>query len=261
MAIMKKSLVLYLAYIVGLALPALDLAPAWLAPLALAGLFLGSILLWRMDGHAFRDLGFTPPPSWPRDFGLLLSAGLLFPLLILLLPVWIGPGSIETQFGSGSSWTSVLANIVRVCLVAIVEEILFRGFYFQQLRRVSGLGAGIAGSALLWGISHIPAMVQDGVPPWQIGLGVLTFLALGMALSQIYLRKGQLLWAPIGFHVGHNLGFSLLTLLLSLDYDGPQWLLGHPTWMPESGVLGVMVWLVIWLLLRRSRSGQSLSTA
>jgi membrane protease YdiL (CAAX protease family) len=131
--------------------------------------------------------------------------------------------------------------------VAVLEELLFRGFVFQRL--VDGLGATAAllPMAALFALAHWgnPGM-QGGTLAWATldnGLGA---VLLGLA----YLRTGSLA-LPIGIHFGWNWTQGVL---LGFDVSGLAqggWLvphlLGRPQWLtggafgPEASVFAVVV--------------------
>jgi hypothetical protein len=88
-------------------------------------------------------------------------------------------------------------------------------------------------------------------------MGMLTFIVWGTALSIGCLRTGKSLWFPFGLHYGLNISFSLLGGFVLASYQAPQWLVGTPPWMPESGVLGPLIWLlaigIIWKITPEQR--------
>jgi membrane protease YdiL (CAAX protease family) len=64
--------------------------------------------------------------------------------------------------------TAMAAAIVVAILVAIVEEIFFRGLVFEGLRRHLGLRTAVLGSALLFGLAHLD--LHQGVAAGLLGV-------------------------------------------------------------------------------------------
>jgi membrane protease YdiL (CAAX protease family) len=81
------------------------------------------------------------------------------------------------------------------------EEMLFRGFAFNALKRRFGLGIGLIGSALLFTLPH------------SYGLGLVPVFALGLLLAWTYHNSGSL-WVPILMHATNNTAQVLLAFLL-----------------------------------------------
>jgi membrane protease YdiL (CAAX protease family) len=130
-------------------------------------------------------------------------------------------------------------------LVVAIEEFVFRGFFLNALSRKRGFWLAGGLSSLLWGISHLASMVREGLPPGLMSLGVASFLLWGITLCLSYLRAQNSLWLPYGLHLGVNLGFSLAGWFYATQPSAPQWWIGHPAWSPESGLVGVILWLIL----------------
>jgi sodium transport system permease protein len=76
-------------------------------------------------------------------------------------------------------------------LPAVCEELLFRGFVLQGLRRAGGGGGALLGSACLFGLAHLD--------PGRL----LLTLGAGLLLAGLVLRGGSL-WPAMLLHVLHN---------------------------------------------------------
>jgi hypothetical protein len=77
------------------------------------------------------------------------------------------------------------------------EEMLFRGFLFNILKRRFGLAAGLVVSGLLFAAPHTYV------------LGLLPVFLMGLVLAWIYHNSGSL-WVPVIVHATNN---SVLVLL------------------------------------------------
>ena len=71
------------------------------------------------------------------------------------------------------------------------EEMVFRGFAFNCLRRRFGMATGLIGSALLFTLPH------------GYGLGLVPVFALGLFMAWVYKNTGSL-WVPILIHAVNN---------------------------------------------------------
>jgi membrane protease YdiL (CAAX protease family) len=89
-------------------------------------------------------------------------------------------------------------------LVAIVEEVIFRGLLWRFVERRGGPLGALFVTALLFGLGHIPN------PDSSVRAGLAIALEAGLMLGAIYLATGSL-WAAIGAHWAWNL------------FEGPVW--------------------------------------
>jgi membrane protease YdiL (CAAX protease family) len=253
---MFKSFILYGIYFSALLIAALVPSLAWLAPVAMLVLLAGTLWLWRNARHPMGTLGFGRDVSWLRFlvYGLLL--GLAFPLAAIAVQAmadWLAlePATLSTA----ELIRSLLLSVVRNLFVVAFEEVVFRGYYLQRLRARLSMWPAVLMSALLWALSHLPNMLASGLSAPQLVLGTLTFILWGSVLGIGFLYTGKTLWFPFGLHYGNNLGFSLLGTLLTKTYLAPAWLVGHPAWAPESGLVGAAFWavsfLAAWQIARR----------
>jgi uncharacterized protein len=121
-----------------------------------------------------------------------------------------------------------------ILLVAVYEEILFRGFI---LRTVGG-GWGIVVSALAFGLAHVNNPGRGWAPLIGITLA-------GLAFGLTYVRTGSL-WLLIGLHFGWDLfeglvfGFPTSGLvfpsMLTVKISGPALWTGG-AFGPEAGLI------------------------
>jgi membrane protease YdiL (CAAX protease family) len=208
-----------------------------------------------------RDNNLKQPLIW----GLLL--GLVIPVIIMLVQVicgWVVLTPIAMTYGNLPAFVLVPGYIafalIKMIFIVAIEEFVFRGYFLQRLSMGIGVVWAVLLSSILWGIGHLFSMVSEGLSPFSIAIGMLTFTIWGIALCIGYLRNGKSLWFPFGVHYGVNISFSMLGGFLLASYQAPQWLVGNPNWAPESGVLGAIVWLVVicivWKIMPLARFGQ-----
>ncbi len=255
---LNRYLLVYLFSLLALSTGAWQSSLAWLVPLSNLVLLLGVLWLWRREGRAFNHLGFQRGKSWNKHLGSGLAIG--FGLLMLLIVVQIMTGLLSL------SWTvrpaSEIARVIfqavlRTALIAGFEEAVFRGVFLRIFYQEWSDGIAALASAALWALLHLPVMVADGLSPWQIGVGMATFILWGIALAVGYFLGGRSLWLPFGMHWGYNITSSLLGGFARLDFSAEAWLIGHETWAPESGFIGLALWglacLMLWRVLSRQK--------
>lgn len=143
--------------------------------------------------------------------------------------------------------------------VAVLEELLFRGFVFQRLVDAASAPIALGLMAALFAIAHWGNPGMEGTT--RVWATIDTVLG-GIVLGQAYLRTGSLA-LPIGIHFGWNwiqgsiLGFDVSGLdqagwLLPQLLDKPQWLTGG-SFGPEASVFSVVADASIALMLWRWR--------
>jgi membrane protease YdiL (CAAX protease family) len=256
---MKKAMILYLLGIVAVGLAIWQPTLGWLSPATFLLVFPASaIWLWRGEGRSLQDLGLRRDKFWRRPLIWGLVLGALFPVSIMFVQVlggWIGltPRVLPLRDLAGY----IALAFVKTIFIAAIEEFVSRGYFLQRFTLGIGAGGAVLLSSALWGMGHLAAMVSEGLSPFSIVVGMLTFIAWGMALSISYLRTAKSLWMPFGLHYGVNVSFSLLGTFFITSYQAPQWWIGNPAWAPESGVLGTLAWLLmIGIVWKITQSGK-----
>jgi membrane protease YdiL (CAAX protease family) len=247
---MIRYLGLYVIALAGLIVGANPAGPSFLVPLSLAVLLFGALGLWRLDKWPFRDLGFPKEARWLPQLALSTLAGIGIVMLSIVIALLARSVTITTgQEISASLPPLIFRTFVYTALIATSEELIFRGAYFQVLRGWRGVIVAAVASAALWAAFHLPGMAADNTLVYQMVIGMLTFVAFGTALAFAAVLAGSSLWVPIGIHYGYNLAFSSLGAFFSVEISGAPFLSGAPGWFPETGIIGVIVWMVIAAIL------------
>lgn len=231
--------------------------------------------LWRRDGNAILDVGLKRQGAWKRSLGIGFLIGLIVPMALILLLIIAGlivirPAKWELLSGWQMPMYVIAAivmaiSIVKLAFIAPLEEIIFRGLYLKQMRPALGLVGALVMSSLFFSLLHAPGMIADGVWAVPLLIALLSWFVFGCALGVGILRSGGLLWLPIGVHFGYNLGFSSISILLSvlyntpmeLAYMGPDWLIGQTRWSPETGVVGIALELSILVAIWLATAGKN----
>ena len=159
-------------------------------------------ILWRMKkrGIPLSELGSLKIQRKPLYLSIFLLAAflLLEELYFYVLGIEMPESFIEFILAE-----PILLGFISVVVVApIIEEFLFRGFLYSQLRRsfLKDWGA-IAASSLVWTAIH-----------FQYEVGILFFLFLfGIFLGYFRIKYNSLL-IPIVLHLINNLLSFLITI-------------------------------------------------
>jgi membrane protease YdiL (CAAX protease family) len=171
-------------------------------------------------------------------FGLALLSVLSGLLALTGHAVW-GEAALSPQPGNGLAAAG--ASLLAAAIVAIPEELLFRGFVVSYLRwstsALVSIGAVVA-SALIFAVAHN----LDDPLAWLTAADLPLFVGLfllGVLLATAYLATRSL-WCPIGLHAA-LVAFDravLQTELISIDLS-PWWLGGGTDDVREAP----LVWL------------------
>ena len=181
----------------------------------------------RIDKHAILDI-----------IGGVLNSALVMAVMFFAL---LGAGLIEFQ---GFAWwtndptvtatlsaaalPTILLVMCKLAIVAWWEELVFRGYIFQNTVSTLGLTGCIVLLSLLFGLLH-------GMNPNATVLSTALITLITPQLFYAYLKTGQL-WLPIGIHWGWNFfqasvfGFSASgqesPAMIAQSPTGPDWLSG-----------------------------------
>jgi hypothetical protein len=165
------------------------------------------VLLWvkLRHGVGLRALGLRFKPS---DIGagilaalLGLGVGAVINAVVLSIAQDVTNKKVETPkqlptIDHKPQWA--LAFIAVVIVAPIAEELFFRGFLYQALRRWRGVPQGILLSALFFGLAHVSPIIIPAI------------FALGVILAYVFERRRSLS-ATIAAHMTYNLiGFILI---------------------------------------------------
>ena len=151
-------------------------------------------------------------------------------------------------------WEKQLFSFALFFLVAVSEEIFFRGILFRIINRRWNLWAALVISALIFGGLHI---FNDNATLWS---SIAIAIEAGSLLGAAYAYNKNL-WLPIGIHwiwnytQGNILGFPVsggdnVTSVITPEISGPQWLTGG-SFGAEASVIAAVIGLLISLWFRR----------
>lgn len=164
---------------------------------------------------------------------------------------WAGAG--------GLGLPAALLAALYFCLVAVVQEGVFRGWALRVLTRRLGFWAAAIITSLAFAAIHVFA-------PGQNGMGLVAMGLFGLAMCAAVRSFGTLWWA-IGFHAGWDFTLTALfgfgaapgqRVLWRLTAEGAAWLSGGAAGPEASAItlamLGALLGALVCLGLGRGRA-------
>jgi len=186
-----------------------------------------------------------------NQIGLYLGIGIVWAIGILSLAfliVWIN-GNIQI-LGVQDLGVALVGYLSFFLLVAIVEEVICRGYLLQMVTDHLNYKAGIAVSAIVFTLAHLGNDHFTWIAFCNLFLG-------GILMSLLYL-KYQSLYVPIGFHwlwnyfQGNILGFGVsgtdVLGVLQINMEGPDWITGGYFGLEGSLFTCILLAIAIYLL-------------
>ena len=171
--------------------------------------------------------------------GLLCSIILLS---LILIPI------ISNQWGIwlGRLSPAILLNsLILIIGVGFAEELIFRGWLFEELKNQYGFKKAFIFQALVYSIVHI----GFDMPFWQMISILFGLFLLGILLSLIKIKDNNSLWGCVGLHGGLvGIWFLINNGLIEISKDAPIWLVGPGkiNTNPLGGIYGIIL-LIIFL--------------
>lgn len=124
-----------------------------------------------------------------------LSIGFLF--FSVTAVVLIAIGCCKITLAPAISWSLLLMVFANYLLVAIGEEVVFRGFIFRMIRDRFGFISALIVSSLAFGLIHLS---NPGATLWS---SIAISIEAGLLLGATY-QYSRSLWLPIGIHWAWN---------------------------------------------------------
>ena len=157
-------------------------------------------------------------------------------------------------------WEKQLFSFTLFFLVAVSEEIFFRGILFRMINRRWNIWAALVISALIFGGLHI---LNNNATLWS---SIAIAIEAGSLLGAAYAYSKNI-WLPIGIHwiwnytQGNILGFPVsgednVTSIITPEISGPQWLTGG-SFGAEASVISAVIGLLIslWFIRKTIQQG------
>lgn len=228
--------------------------PLMWAP-GLAGLLTTFIFQRNLRGMGW---GFGKPIYYLIAYLLpILYAGVAYALLWLL-----GLGRLDTTGVEGPVGPFILSaltiHILEAGLLALGEEIGWRGLLVPQLARVQPFARTAIISGVIWGLWHVPLIsggggYTSGAPAWYaVACFMVLIVGVSFAFTWLRLASGSI-WPAVLLHAVHNAFIQGVLDKLTAD-TGPT-----AYFTTEFGLglalMGVVVGLIFW------RQGRALAPA
>jgi membrane protease YdiL (CAAX protease family) len=205
--------------------------------------------------HPVAAQGLPRRIGWPDEVGLGVAVGWGL-AVACVLPMVVGGGIAIVLVVGSSAWGWLVADAAFFAVVALAEEVAFRGYGFQRFEHaVGGLGAAL-------GYAAFYAIVQALVPG-SSHASVAVSLALSLVLSTAYLRT-RALWVSWGINFGWKASRALLFGLAISGVSshspvvqgnpmGPFWLTGGGYGLDGSWVAFVILLAALPVVYRLTR--------
>ncbi|MBI2845372.1 MAG: CPBP family intramembrane metalloprotease, partial [Chloroflexi bacterium] len=214
----------------------------------LVGLVVAIALTWLfrrfLDRKGFLDLGLRLRKGWLAQtlWGVLL--GILL-MAFVFAAEWLG-GWLLPQGLALDMLPAILGYLALYVIVAINEELVFRGYALQTLQQGWGRGGALVASSFLFALFH-------SLNPNFSWLGFLGIFLAGILLGYGYLATGAL-WLPMGLHFAWNFAEGPIFSFAVSGLESPglvvwQELRPDTLWTggsfgPEAGILGFLAILL-----------------
>ncbi len=159
---------------------------------SIVSIFLVLLISRSWNNWNLSDLGFKKTQQLKLfGYGFFLASALL---LIGTLILYVS-GSIKL-FGSGIHLSNLIAPLLVFMLVAVGEEMIFRGYVLNNLLYSFDKRTALMVSAIVFALFH-------SLNPSVSWISILNIFAGGILLGAIYLHRKNI-WMPIGFHFAWN---------------------------------------------------------
>lgn len=242
-------------------LPRLAFLPDFIfrVSLLLAALGGGYVCARWLEGLPWRSLGLTFHQNWLRD--LLVGFAIGFVVLAVGVGVAAAGGGLRFSFAGASAILLVVRSLVGsaflLCVAALAEEALFRGYALQTFARSHLAWVGILVTLVFFAYVHLSN------PNATLGMTFINTSIAGLWFGIAYLRTRSL-WFPLGLHWAWNWalgaffglpvsGMNLVSHPLLRGSDaGPEWLTGG-NYGIEGGIAGTIALVLATVLTWRTR--------
>ncbi len=194
---------------------AADLAILWMWSPGIA-----AILTQLVFRDSIRNLGWRPGKA------RFLFVGAIVPFLYACLiygTAWMaGLGGFRRP--SANLLAAIPLGFVATCLVALGEEIGWRGLLVPELVKLTTFTKTAMVTGIIWAVWHYPAILfadyHSQAPRW-FDVATLTISAMGLSFFVAWLRlKSGSIWPAVLWHGTHNLFIQGVFLNMTTD-TGP----------------------------------------
>jgi hypothetical protein len=186
-----------------------------------------------------------PLKKGPAQAGIGFGIGVAYFIIVVATMLALTLYRVE---GVNHEVMGMIDALFMFLVVAVGEEIVFRGVLFRWIDERFGFWWAMAVSGVVFGFAHL---MNDGASLWS---SVAIALEAGLMLAAAYKWSGNL-WLPIGIHwawnftQGNIFGFAVSgqaagSSLLQPALEGPQWLTGG-AFGAEASVISAAVGITL----------------
>ena len=240
--------------------------------LALAGLY---PLLRSLGARTLADVGLVKPTGQWRKLFSGLGLGFFSLALVAAVALIAGARSWPEHLTLAKVVGRIFSAGLSAGVVAVVEEILFRGGIFGGLRRVCGWRLALVVSSAIYAVVHFFARTSDpqtvtwlsgldqlglmlgGFTDWQGVIPGFFNLTLAGAMLAFAFQRTTNLYFSIGLHAGWIFWLKLYAALTTEVSGVNIWLWGSSklidSWL-ALGVLALTFLIMPWLPALREKS-------
>ncbi|MGA3264721.1 MAG: CPBP family intramembrane glutamic endopeptidase [Terracidiphilus sp.] len=205
--------------------------------------------------HPVGEQGLPLRAGWPGEAGLGLAIGWSL-AVACVLPMTVVGGIAIVLILQPSAWGWLVADAAFFALLALGEEIAFRGYGFQRFAHAVGpLGAALGFAAFY--------VIVQALVPGSNHASIAVSLALSLMLSTAYLRT-RALWLSWGLNFGWKASRGLLfglavsganshSPVVQGDPMGPFWITGGGYGLDGSWVAFVVLLAALPVVFRLTR--------
>lgn len=212
--------------------------------------FLGLVWVWGRRVYGEPRIFARYGCRWTRRNGveLLQGAGLGLVGLVAFFAVATALGWMAWQAPTAPLWRVLLESLAVGTAVAIAEELLFRGWLWDELRRDYRRRTATVANTLLFATLHFLKPLPE---IWRTLPQFAGLLLLGLALVWGKRRGAGRLGYPVGLHGGLVAGYYVVNVGGIVRETGavPAWVTGVDG-NPLAGLLGLLLLGAIAVILR-----------
>ena len=221
---------------------------------------------YRMSGLKGRaDFGIPKRSDWARLFGFGLIVAAASMLLTYMIGLFAGVyGAAELD---GGVVGDLIQIVVGMLLVGIIEEILFRGYILNAMRKSLGPVSAVLLSSALFAVIHFIKPADPEVKDaWNSGFMLVsnlfakagdtflpemcTLFCMGTVLATLSLWTRSV-YLAIGLHAGW-VWIMMLFRLFTENQGRLVWLYGPGEWI-SKGWVGPIMALLVWAAVFATR--------
>ena len=169
--------------------------------------------------------------------------GLMYAIILLSL-ILIPITTNEWGNWSGKLSPDILFNSILLIIgIGFAEELIFRGWLFEELKNKYGLIKGCIYQSFIFSITHL----GFDIPFLQMISILIGLFLLGILLIMIRIKDNNCLWGCAGLHGGLvGIWFLSNNGLIEISKDAPIWLVGPGSvnTNPLGGLYGIVLLII-----------------